>query len=44
MVTEEQRQEAIAGSDLCLIADAPYGCNVSHAEDFNQTLLRFLAG
>jgi pimeloyl-ACP methyl ester carboxylesterase len=36
--------EAIAGSDLYLIADAPHGCNVSHAEDFNQTLLRFLAG
>ena len=28
--------EAIAGSYLYLIADAPHGCNVSHAEDFNQ--------
>jgi pimeloyl-ACP methyl ester carboxylesterase len=36
--------EAIAGSGLYLIADAPHGCNVSHAEDFIQALPRFLAG
>jgi pimeloyl-ACP methyl ester carboxylesterase len=36
--------EVIAGSDLYLIAGAPHGCNVSHAGEFNQALLRFLAG
>jgi pimeloyl-ACP methyl ester carboxylesterase len=36
--------EVIAGSDLYLIAGAPHGCNVSHAEELNQALLRFLAG
>ncbi|MGI4895665.1 MAG: alpha/beta fold hydrolase [Janthinobacterium lividum] len=34
---------AIAGSRLHVIAGAPHGCNVSHAEEFNQALLAFLA-
>ncbi|MHB1809395.1 MAG: alpha/beta fold hydrolase [Solirubrobacteraceae bacterium] len=34
---------AIDGSQLHLIAGAPHGCNVSHAEDFNGALLSFLA-
>jgi len=33
---------AIAGSTLHLIADAPHGCNVSHAEEFNRVLIGFL--
>ena len=34
---------AIAGSELHVIAGAPHGCNVSHAEEFNRELLAFLA-
>ncbi len=34
---------ALPGSELHLIDGAPHGCNVSHADEFNQTLLRFLA-
>lgn len=35
--------EAIQGSELHLIIGAPHGCNVSHAEEFSQALLKFLA-
>jgi len=34
---------AIAGSELAVIPDAPHGCNVSHAAEFNAALLAFLA-
>ena len=34
---------AIAGSTLVVLKDAPHGCNVSHAEAFNNALLAFLA-
>ena len=34
---------AIAGSELVLLRDAPHGCNVSHAAEFNEALLKFLA-
>jgi pimeloyl-ACP methyl ester carboxylesterase len=34
---------AIAGSELVVLADAPHGCNLSHADAFNQALLAFLA-
>jgi pimeloyl-ACP methyl ester carboxylesterase len=34
--------QAIAHSDLVVLADAPHGCNVSHAGEFNAALLRFL--
>ena len=34
---------AIAGSELVLLRDAPHGCNVSHADEFNAALLAFLA-
>ena len=33
---------AIAGSELVLLRDAPHGCNVSHADEFNAALLKFL--
>lgn len=33
---------AIAGSELVLLRDAPHGCNVSHADEFNLALLNFL--
>ncbi|MGI8900001.1 MAG: alpha/beta fold hydrolase [Nocardioides sp.] len=34
---------AIPGSELHVIAGAPHGCNVSHADEWNSTLLEFLA-
>lgn len=34
---------AIRGSELVLLKDAPHGCNVSHAAEFNAGLLAFLA-
>ncbi|WP_210652069.1 alpha/beta fold hydrolase [Nocardioides sp. SYSU D00065] len=34
--------EAIASSDLVIVEDAPHGFNVSHAAEFNRTLLHFL--
>jgi non-heme chloroperoxidase len=33
---------AIAHSELEVLEGAPHGCNVSHADAFNQALLRFL--
>ena len=33
---------AIAGSELVLLRDAPHGCNVSHADEFNAALMKFL--
>lgn len=35
--------EAIAGSELHVIKDAPHGCNVSHPDEWNQALTTFLA-
>lgn len=34
---------ALPGSELHVVADAPHGVNVSHAEEFNRVLLDFLA-
>ena len=39
----KRTHEAIPGSELYVIAGAPHGCNVSHASEFNQALLAFLA-
>ena len=39
----KRTHEAIPGSELHVIAGAPHGCNVSHADEFNATLLAFLA-
>jgi pimeloyl-ACP methyl ester carboxylesterase len=39
----QRTHQAIQGSQLHLIAGAPHGCNVSHAQEFNQALLTFLA-
>jgi pimeloyl-ACP methyl ester carboxylesterase len=38
----ERTRNAIAGSKLHLIAGAPHGCNVSHADEWNSVLLAFL--
>jgi non-heme chloroperoxidase len=35
--------EAIAGSELVVVQDAPHGFNVTHADEFNRALLAFLA-
>jgi pimeloyl-ACP methyl ester carboxylesterase len=35
--------EAISGSELVVVRDAPHGFNVSHADEFNRALLDFLA-
>jgi len=34
--------EAVDGSEVVVIEDAPHGLNVSHAEEFNASLLEFL--
>jgi non-heme chloroperoxidase len=39
----ERTHEAIADSEMTVIAGAPHGCNVSHADEFNKALLAFLA-
>jgi pimeloyl-ACP methyl ester carboxylesterase len=39
----KRTHEAIAGSRLVVVEDAPHGLNVSHAEEFNRALLEFLA-
>lgn len=39
----QRTHAAIEGSELALLRDAPHGCNVSHAGQFNQALLGFLA-
>ncbi|MBT2538469.1 alpha/beta fold hydrolase [Arthrobacter sp. ISL-69] len=39
-----QRTHAtLPGSELHVIAGAPHGCNVSHPEEWNKTLIQFLA-
>ncbi|GAA1477380.1 alpha/beta hydrolase [Nocardioides aestuarii] len=35
--------EAVAGSELVVVEDAPHGFNTSHADEFNAALLDFLA-
>lgn len=35
--------DQVAHSDLVVLQGAPHGCNVSHAEEINDTLVRFLA-
>jgi pimeloyl-ACP methyl ester carboxylesterase len=39
----KRTHEAIAGSELHVVAGAPHGLNVSHAEEFNRVLLEFFA-
>ncbi|MHA7240779.1 alpha/beta fold hydrolase [Arthrobacter sp. TMS1-12-1] len=34
---------ALPGSELHVIAGGPHGCNVSHADEWNQALITFLA-
>jgi len=39
----KRTHDAIPGSELHVIADAPHGCNLTHADEFNEILLTFLA-
>ena len=34
--------DAVEGSELVVLEGAPHGCNVSHAEEFNSAVLKFL--
>ena len=36
-------QAAIPQSELVMLAGAPHGCNVSHADEFNAALITFVA-
>ncbi len=38
----QRAHEAIVDSELVVIPGAPHGCNVSHADEFNEALLAFL--
>lgn len=38
----KRTHETIAGSELHVVAGAPHGVNVSHAEEFNRVLIDFL--
>jgi pimeloyl-ACP methyl ester carboxylesterase len=42
-VSGRRSHEAIAGSRLAVIEQAPHGVNTTHAEQFNAALLDFLA-
>ena len=42
-VSGKRSAELIAGSELVVIKDGPHGINASHAKEFNQALLAFLA-
>ena len=42
-VSGKRSAEAIAGSELVVIEGGPHGVNASHAEEFNDALIAFLA-
>ncbi|MBA2389987.1 MAG: alpha/beta hydrolase [Geodermatophilaceae bacterium] len=42
-VSGRRTHETVSGSELVLIEGAPHGCNATHAAEFNQALLAFLA-
>ena len=42
-VSGARTHKAIAGARLSLIKGGPHGVNLSHAAEFNQALLEFLA-
>ena len=42
-VSGKRSADAITGSELVLIKDGPHGFNASHAKQFNEALLAFLA-
>lgn len=42
-VSGDRTAESVAGASKVIVAGAPHGLNVSHAEEFNRALLEFLA-
>ena len=42
-VSGKRSAELIAGSELVVIKDGPHGINASHAQEFNDALIAFLA-
>ena len=42
-ISGKRSAAAIDGSELVVIKDGPHGINASHADEFNDTLVRFLA-
>jgi pimeloyl-ACP methyl ester carboxylesterase len=42
-ISGKRAAAAINGSALVVIEDGPHGINASHAREFNETLLAFLA-
>ena len=42
-VSGQRTHEAVAGSELHVVEGGPHGINASHQEEFNRTLLAFLA-
>ncbi len=42
-VSGKRSHESISGSELVLVPDGPHGCNVTHAQAFNEALVGFLA-
>lgn len=41
-VSGRRTADAVAGADLVVIEGGPHGCNVSHADEFNAALLKFI--
>ena len=39
----QRTHAALADSEVHVIKDAPHGCNVSHAEEWNRVVIGFLA-
>ena len=42
-VSGQRTHEAVGGSELVVIEDGPHGINTSHAQEFNDALVTFLA-
>ncbi len=42
-VSGKRTHESIPGAELVLVAGGPHGVNLSHREQFNEALIRFLA-
>lgn len=42
-VSGEHTAQCVAHAEVFVLHGAPHGCNVSHADEFNQRLLDFLA-
>ncbi|MET3718668.1 MULTISPECIES: alpha/beta hydrolase [unclassified Arthrobacter] len=39
----QRTNAALPGSELHVITGAPHGCNVNHPDEWDETLVRFLA-